>query len=171
MVGARIEPQPPMSLIIRRAEPNDAALVHGFVVKLAEYEKLGHEVEATVEQVRAHLFGEDPKVFCEIAELGGEPVGFALWFYTFSTFQGRHGIWLEDLFVDPVARGTGVGKALLAHLARRCVDEGLGRFEWWVLDWNEPAIEFYKSQGAVMQDEWTVCRVSGAELTALAGKP
>lgn len=160
-----------MSLIIRRAESADAALVHGFVVKLAEYEKLSHEVEASVEQIGAQLFGDDPKVFCEIAELDGEPVGFALWFYTFSTFQGRHGIWLEDLYVDPETRGKGIGKALLAALAKRCVDEGLGRFEWWVLDWNEPAIQFYQSQGAVMQNEWTVCRVSGAELTALAGKP
>ena len=160
-----------MSLIIRRAESADAALVHGFVVKLAEYEKLSHEVEASVEQIGAQLFGDDPKVFCEIAELDGEPVGFALWFYTFSTFQGRHGIWLEDLYVDPETRGKGIGKALLAALAKRCVDEGLGRFEWWVLDWNEPAIQFYQSQGVVMQNEWTVCRVSGAELTALAGKP
>lgn len=160
-----------MSLIIRRAESADAALVHGFIVKLAEYEKLSHEVEASVEQIGAQLFGDDPKVFCEIAELDGEPVGFALWFYTFSTFQGRHGIWLEDLYVDPETRGKGIGKALLAALAKRCVDEGLGRFEWWVLDWNEPAIQFYQSQGAVMQNEWTVCRVSGAELTALAGKP
>ena len=160
-----------MSLIIRRAESADAALVHGFIVKLAEYEKLSHEVEASVEQIGAQLFGDDPKVFCEIAELDGEPVGFALWFYTFSTFQGRHGIWLEDLYVDPETRGKGIGTALLAALAKRCVDEGLGRFEWWVLDWNEPAIQFYQSQGAVMQNEWTVCRVSGAELTALAGKP
>lgn len=159
-----------MSLIIRRAESADAAVVHGFIVKLAEYEKLSHEVEASVEQTGAQLFRDDPKVFCEIAELDGEPVGFALWFYTFSTFQGRHGIWLEDLYVDPETRGKGIGKALLAALARRCVDEGLGRFEWWVLDWNEPAIQFYQSQGAVMQNEWTVCRVSGAELTALAGK-
>ncbi|AEQ51963.1 GNAT family N-acetyltransferase [Pelagibacterium halotolerans] len=160
-----------MELCIRKAVAADANLIRGFVGKLAEYEKLSHEVEATAEQLGAQLFGESPKVFCEIAELGGEPVGFALWFYTFSTFQGRHGIWLEDLFVEPEARGKGIGKALLAALARRCVDEGLGRFEWWVLDWNEPSIEFYKSQGAVMQDEWTVCRVSGADLVALAGKP
>jgi GNAT superfamily N-acetyltransferase len=159
-----------MELTIRKVIANDTERVHDFIVKLAEYERLGHEVEATVEQIGTQLFGENPKVFCEIAELDGEPVGFALWFYTFSTFQGRHGIWLEDLYVDHETRGKGIGKALLAHLARRCVDEGLGRFEWWVLDWNEPAIEFYRSQGAVMQDEWTVCRVSGAELHALAGK-
>lgn len=156
---------------IRMAVADDAGLVLDFIVKLAEYEKLGHEVEATVEQIGAQLFGENPRAFCEIAELDGKPVGFALWFYTFSTFQGRHGIWLEDLFVDPEVRGKGIGKALLAHLARRCIDEGLGRFEWWVLDWNTPAIEFYKAQGALMQDEWTVCRVSGADLVALAGKP
>lgn len=159
-----------MSVCIRHARQEDAGLIHDFVRKLAEYEKLGHEVEATAEQLGSHLFAASPKVFCEIAELDGEPVGFALWFYTFSTFQGRHGIWLEDLFVDPAARGKGIGKALLGHLGRRCLDEGLGRLEWWVLDWNEPAIEFYKSQGAVMQDEWTVCRVSGAELDRLAGK-
>ncbi len=144
--------------------------MHRFIVKLAEYEKLSHEVEASENDIADNLFGDNRKVFCEIAELEGEPVGFALWFYTFSTFQGRHGIWLEDLFVEPEARGKGIGKALLAHLARRCIDEGLGRFEWWVLDWNEPSIEFYKSQGAVMQDEWTVCRVSGTDLAALAGK-
>lgn len=159
-----------MSLVIRRAERADAALVHGFIVKLAAYENLAHEVEASVESIAESLFGAAPKIYCEIAEWDGEPVGFALWFYTFSTFQGRHGIWLEDLFVEPELRGKGIGKALLAELARRCVDEGLGRLEWWVLDWNEPSIRFYKSQGAVMQDEWTVCRVSGPELDRLAGK-
>ncbi|WP_417582609.1 GNAT family N-acetyltransferase [Pelagibacterium sp.] len=159
-----------MGLNIRKAAVADAELIHGFVTKLAAYEKLSHEVETTPEQLAASLFGDNPKVFCDIAEVDGKPLGFALWFYTFSTFQGKHGIWLEDLFVEPEARGMGIGKALLAALARRCVDEGLGRFEWWVLDWNEPSIAFYKSQGAVMQDEWTVCRVSGVELTELAGK-
>lgn len=159
-----------MSHTIRSADPADAATIYDFIRKLAEYEKLSHEVEATQEQIAAQLFGESPKVFCEIAEVDGQPVGFALWFYTFSTFQGRHGIWLEDLYVDPEVRGQGIGKALLADLARRCVDEGLGRLSWWVLDWNAPSIAFYKSQGAVMQDEWTVCRVSGDELVTLAGK-
>ncbi|WMT89910.1 GNAT family N-acetyltransferase [Pelagibacterium sp. H642] len=157
-----------MSLIIRRAEPGDAGLVLEFIIKLAEYEKLNDEVSATEADIEKHLFGPEPKVFCEIAEHEGKPVGFALWFYTFSTFQGRHGIWLEDLYVEPGVRGNGIGKALLRHLARRCRNEGLGRLSWWVLNWNEPAIKFYKAQGAVMHDEWTVCRVSGPELEALA---
>lgn len=157
-----------MALNIRRAVENDAALVLEFIIRLAEFEKLNDQVEASEAQIAEALFCDDPKVFCEIAELNGHPVGFALWFYTFSTFQGRHGIWLEDLYVDPGVRGNGIGKALLAHLAKRCVDEGLGRLAWWVLDWNAHAIDFYKAHGAVMQDEWTVCRVSGAELKALA---
>lgn len=157
-----------MTTAIRSAAPGDEDLIHGFIRKLAEYERLGHEVEATAGQLAEHLFGETPRVFCDIAEWEGEPVGFALWFYTFSTFQGRHGIWLEDLYVEPEQRGKGIGKALLAHLARRCVAEGLGRFEWWVLDWNTPSIAFYKAHGAVMQEEWTVCRVSGPDLARLA---
>lgn len=159
-----------MSLTIRRAAPDDAGLIHQFVLKLAEYEKLSHEVEAGEADLARDLFGPEPRVFCEIAEWEGEPAGFALWYYTYSTFLGRHGIWLEDLFVDPDMRGKGIGKALLAHLAKLCSDEGLGRLEWWVLDWNEPSIQFYKAQGAVMQDEWTVCRVNGPALIDLAAK-
>jgi GNAT superfamily N-acetyltransferase len=159
-----------MALKIRRAVEADASLVLEFIIKLAEFEKLNDQVEATDAQIAEALFGADPKVFCDIAEVDGMPVGFALWFYTFSTFQGRHGIWLEDLYVEPSARGNGVGKALLAHLAKRCTDEGLGRLSWWVLNWNENAIKFYKAHGAVMHDEWTVCRVSGPELVKLAGQ-
>jgi Sortase and related acyltransferases len=155
------------SLHIRRATAADAALITEFIRALAAYEKLEHEAKATEADIARDLFGADPKVFCEIAEWEGEPVGFALWFYTYSTFQGRHGIWLEDLYVDPAMRGKGIGKALLVHLARRCVDEGLGRLEWWVLDWNEPSINFYKSQGGVMQDEWTKVRVDGDALLKL----
>jgi GNAT superfamily N-acetyltransferase len=154
-------------LAIRPAAAADADLIVDFIRQLAVYEKLEHEAKATAADIARDLFGPDPKVFCEIAEWQGEPVGFALWFYTYSTFQGRHGIWLEDLYVDPAMRGKGVGKALLVQLARRCVEEGLGRFEWWVLDWNEPSIEFYKSQGGVMQDEWTKVRVDGEALEAL----
>lgn len=154
-------------LVIRPAVSDDAALVVKFIADLAEYEKLSHEAKATDEDILRDLFGADPKVFCEIAEWQGKPVGFALWFYTYSTFQGRHGMWLEDLFVDPALRGKGIGKALLVHLARRCVAEGLGRFEWWVLDWNEPSIDFYKSQGGIMQDEWTKVRVDGEALIKL----
>jgi GNAT superfamily N-acetyltransferase len=155
-------------LSIRPAVSSDAKTIVEFIKDLAEYEKLAHEAKATEADILRDLFGRDPKVFCEIAEWQGRPVGFALWFYTYSTFQGRHGIWLEDLFVDPGLRGKGIGKALLIHLAGRCVGEGLGRFEWWVLDWNEPSIEFYKSQGGVMQDEWTKVRVDGEALLALS---
>lgn len=155
------------SLIIRPAIAADARQIVGFIEKLAEYEKLSHEAKASEADILRDLFGPEPKVFCEIAEWDGEPVGFTLWFYTYSTFQGRHGIWLEDLFVDPSMRGKGIGKALLVNLARRCVAEGLGRFEWWVLDWNEPSIDFYKSQGGVMQDEWTKVRVDGDALLRL----
>jgi GNAT superfamily N-acetyltransferase len=158
------EPHP---LTIRAAAPADAGLVLGFIRALAAYEKLEHEVLATEADISRDLFGADPKVFCEIAEWEGAPVGFALWFYTYSTFQGRHGIWLEDLYVDPALRGKGIGKALLVHLAQRCVRENLGRFEWWVLDWNEPSIQFYKGQGGVMQDEWTKVRVEGEALLRL----
>ena len=155
------------SLTIRPAIAEDAATIIGFIRALAEYEKLAHEVVATEADIARDLFGADPKVYCEIAEWEGAPVGFTLWFYTYSTFQGRHGIWLEDLYVDPALRGKGIGKALLADLAQRCVREGLGRFEWWVLDWNAPSIEFYRSQGGVMQDEWTKVRVEGEALAKL----
>src|SRR5690606_1861749 len=155
------------NLSIRPAIISDAAQIVHFIRELADYEKLLHEVKITKADIERDLFGAEPKVFCEIAEWDGVPVGFALWFYTYSTFQGRHGIWLEDLYVQPDQRGRGIGKALLQHLARRCVAEGLGRFEWWVLDWNEPSIEFYKSQGGVMQDEWTKVRVEGEELRRL----
>ena len=156
-----------MTMAIRSATRDDAALIVRFISALAEYEKLAHEAKATEADILRDLFAADPKVFCEIAERDGQPVGFALWFYTYSTFQGRHGIWLEDLFVDPEARGLGIGKALLTNLAQRCVREGLGRFEWWVLDWNTPSIDFYRSQGGVMQDEWTKVRVEGEALARL----
>jgi GNAT superfamily N-acetyltransferase len=159
-----------MTLAIRPATVADTDLVVGFITDLAAYEKLEHEARATPADIARDLFGENPKVFCDIAEWEDRPAGFALWFYTYSTFQGRHGIWLEDLFVDPALRGKGIGKALLVHLARRCVAEQLGRLEWWVLDWNEPSIDFYKSQGAVMQDEWTKCRVDGEALAWLGAK-
>jgi len=159
-----------VSLVIRPAIAQDAATIVAFILKLAQYEKLEHEAKATEADIVRDLFGAVPKVFCEIAEWDGKPVGFALWFYTYSTFQGRHGIWLEDLYVDPELRGKGIGKALLVDLAQRCVREGLGRFEWWVLDWNEPSIEFYQAQGGVMQDEWTKVRVEGDDLLRL-GRP
>ncbi len=156
-----------MSLSIRTAVAADAGLIVRFVADLAAYEKLSHEAKASEADITRDLFGSNPKVFAEIAEWDGKPIGFTLWFYTYSTFQGRAGIWLEDLYVDPALRGKGIGKALLSNLARRCVAEQLGRFEWWVLDWNQPSIDFYISQGAVLQDEWTKCRVDGAALLAL----
>ncbi len=157
-----------MTLTIRKAEERDAALVFSFIRDLAEYERLAHEVDATEIDVAQALFGPNPRVFADIAEWDGKPAGFALWFYNFSTFRGRHGIYLEDLFVRPEFRSRGVGKALLKHLARRCVAEGLARLEWWVLDWNEPALRFYRSIGAAPMDEWTVQRVTGEALVQLA---
>jgi GNAT superfamily N-acetyltransferase len=152
----------------RPAVPTDSALIYQFVRDLAEYEKLLDAVEATENDMTAALFGENPRAFCDIAELDGQPVGFALWFYNYSTFVGRHGIYLEDLFVRPSARGGGAGKALLAGLARRCVDEKLGRLEWAVLDWNAPSIAFYDSLGAAALDDWIVRRMTGEALARLA---
>lgn len=157
-----------MTLTIRTATQSDASIVLAFIRELAEYEKLLHEVEASEADIARDLFGEAPRVFCDIAELDGDAVGFALWFYTYSTFQGRHGLYLEDLFVRPEARGRGVGKALLARLARRCIDQGLGRLRWWVLNWNEPSIAFYRSLGAEAKDEWTTFGLEGAALARLA---
>jgi GNAT superfamily N-acetyltransferase len=157
-----------MSLHIRRARPGEAGLVLSLVRELAEYEKLLHEVEAGEAGIDAALFADHPLLFCEIAEWQGEPVGFAVWFLNFSTFAGRPGLYLEDLFVRPAQRGKGIGKALLAHLAKQCVANGWSRLQWSVLDWNAPSIEFYKSLGAVLMDEWTLCRVSGPALAALA---
>ncbi|CAN7214955.1 GNAT family N-acetyltransferase [Phenylobacterium sp. LjRoot219] len=156
-------------LIIRPAAPTDAAAIMGFIGELAEYERLSHAVEASEADIARDLFGPSPRAWCDIAELDGEPVGFALWFYNYSTFKGRAGIYLEDLFVRPAARRGGAGKALLRRLARRCVDEGLGRLEWAVLDWNAPAIGFYDALGTEALDDWTVRRVSGAALAKLAG--
>ncbi|RDI60747.1 L-amino acid N-acyltransferase YncA [Microvirga subterranea] len=158
----------PMSITICQAEPRDAPLVFDFIRELAEYERLAHEVDATEADIAGALFGTQPRVFADIAEWSGEPAGFALWFYNFSTFRGRHGIYLEDLYVRPAFRSKGIGKALLRHLARRCVAEGLPRLEWWVLDWNEPALRFYRSIGAAPMDEWTVQRVTGEPLLKLA---
>ena len=156
-------------LAVRPAWPGEAGLVLDFIRELADYEKLADEVAATEDQIDLALFGTMPRAFCEIAEWDGAPAGFALWFYNFSTFRGKHGIYLEDLYVRPDFRGKGIGKAILKRLAERCVDEGLGRLEWWVLDWNTPSIAFYKSIGAVAMDDWTVFRLTGDALNDLAG--
>ena len=157
-----------MSLTVRVATLLDAPLILQFIHELADYERLAHEVEATEADIRRDLFGENPRSFCDIAELDGQPVGFALWFYNYSTFRGRAGIYLEDLFVKTSARGTGAGKALLRGLAQRCVDAELGRLEWAVLNWNAPSIAFYDSLGATAKTEWTVRRLDGAALENLA---
>jgi GNAT superfamily N-acetyltransferase len=158
-----------MSVIVRAATPDDAATIFGFIRDLAEYEKLLDEVTATPEGIARDLFGETPRVFCDIAEVDGEAVGFAVWFYNYSTFRGRHGIYLEDLFVRPEARGKGAGKALLAGLARRCIAEGLPRLDWAVLDWNAPSIAFYDSLGADALEDWIIRRLSGEALRKMAG--
>lgn len=157
-----------MSLSIRTAQPGEAGLVLGFIRKLADYERRLDEVVASEAEIEAALFDPTPRTFCDIAEWNGEVVGFAIWFYNFSTFWGRNGIYLEDLFVEPDHRGKGIGKALLRHLARKCRDEGLPRLQWWVINWNEPSIAFYKSLGAVPMDEWTVYRLTGEPLKRLA---
>ena len=158
-----------MTLSIRSARRGEAALVLAMIRELADYEKLSHEAVSSEADIDDALFSANPRAFCDIVEWDGEPAGFALWFYNYSTFTGRHGIYLEDLYVRPEFRGKGLGKALLQALARRCVDEKLTRLQWWVLNWNKPSIDFYESLGAEAQSEWTVYRVSGDALQRLAG--
>ena len=154
--------------MIRPARPSDAADIHRLVRELADYERSAGQVVATEDDLRRALFGERPAVFALIAEHEGSAAGLALWFLSYSTWTGRHGIYLEDLYVTPGLRGHGYGRALLAELARICVERGYGRLEWSVLDWNAPAIGFYASLGAVSMDEWTVNRLTGPALIALA---
>lgn len=156
-------------IAIRPATVEDTPLILSFIRELAEYEKLSHEVVATEEALRASLFGERPFAEVLLAFVRGEPLGFALFFHNFSTFLGKPGIYLEDLYVRPEHRGTGAGRALLARLARLAVERGCGRLEWWVLDWNEPAVGFYKRIGARAMDDWTVYRLTGDALERLAG--
>ena len=159
-----------MDLAIRIARADDCATILGFIRDLAEYEKLAHEVVADETQLRATLFGARPAAEVLIADLAGEPVGFALFFTSYSTFLAKPGLYLEDLFVRPSARSRGVGGALMAALAKVAVERNYGRFEWAVLDWNEPALKFYRSLGAVPMAEWTVQRLTGAPLAALAAR-
>ena len=155
-------------LEIRPAQRSDTALIFDFVRKLAEYERLLHAIVATEADVLRDLFGTNPRGFCDLAFWDAAPAGFALWFHNYSTFRGRHGLYLEDLFVEPAYRGRGIGKALLRHLAKRCQADGLARLEWQVLDWNAPSIAFYKSLGAVPVDDWTVFRLTDGALKKLA---
>jgi GNAT superfamily N-acetyltransferase len=154
--------------MIRPATPQDVPHIHRLMRELAEYERSLDEVTATEDDLRQALFADQPAIFAHVAEHEGSVAGFALWFLNYSTWLGRHGIYLEDLYVTPALRGSGLGRALLGELARVCVQRGYGRLEWWVLDWNAPARGFYESVGAVAMDEWTVHRLAGPALHALA---
>jgi GNAT superfamily N-acetyltransferase len=156
-------------LRIRDALPSDSAVIYRLVRELAEYEKLLHEVVSTEADLARDLFRANPHLFAMVAEADGEPVGIAIWHYTYSTFAGRHGIWLEDLYVRPAHRGKGYGKAVLQHLAARAVADDCRFLEWNVLDWNEPAIRFYESLGAKSFEGWITKFIEGAALKRLAG--
>ena len=158
-----------MTISIRPAIAEDLPLIASLIRALADYEKLSHEVRFDEAVLGQKLFGARPYAEVVIGELDGTPQGFALFFHNFSTFEGKPGIYLEDLFVKPEARGSGLGKALLSHLAALAIERDCARLEWWVLDWNEPSIGFYKSLGAKFMDEWTVMRVDGKALLHLGG--
>jgi GNAT superfamily N-acetyltransferase len=155
---------------IRPARPADLPAVLGLIRALAEYEGALDEVQVTEADLAQTLFGPDPSVFAHVAELDGQVAGFALWFVNYSTWTGQPGMYLEDLFVTPGLRRSGLGRRLLAELARICVDQGYARLDWAVLDWNAPALEFYKSLGAEHLETWRPCRLTGAALRALAGQ-
>ena len=157
-----------MSVTLRPATPADRDDVLRLIHALAAYERAPEAVTATPADLDATLFSPDPRVFCHVAEVDGRVVGMAVWFLNYSTWHGRHGIYLEDLFVEEAHRGRGLGRALLRTLAGLCVARGYTRLQWWVLDWNEPAIGFYRRLGAAPMDEWTVFRVEGEALAALA---
>jgi GNAT superfamily N-acetyltransferase len=156
------------SIAVREATPADVPLIHALIRELAEYERLAHTVVSTEANLSRNLFGERPAAEVLIGELDGGPCGYALFFRTFSTFVGRPGHYLEDLYVRPAARGRGVGRALLSRLAALTLERGYGRLEWAVLDWNAPAIEFYRRMGAAMLDDWRICRLAGESLRAAA---
>ncbi len=154
-------------MIIRPAKSEEVGEVLQLIQDLAIYEKAPEQVEASKEDLLNTIFSSDPRVFCDLVEVDGQIAGMAIWFLNYSTWQAKHGIYLEDLFIKPEYRGRGYGKALLKHLAKICDEKGYGRLQWWVLDWNSPAIEFYKSLGAEAMDEWTVYRTSGKALKDL----
>ena len=153
---------------IRLAKPADIDDIHRLIYELAVYEKAPEQMVATVDQINQSLFKDNPDAFCHIAEVDGQIVGIALWFLNYSTWLGKPGIYLEDLFVQSEYRGHGIGKGFMKTLAQLCTERGYERFQWWVLDWNKPSIEFYKSLGAVPMDEWTVFRLSGDALKKFA---
>ena len=158
-----------MNITIRPSHREDAALILRFITELAIYEKAGDQVAATVESIEASLFGEDSPARALICEVDGEPAGYAVYFFNYSTWQAKKGLYLEDLYISPAMRGVGAGKYLLQQLAAIAVDNGCGRFEWSVLDWNQPAIDFYLSIGAQPQDEWVRYRMTGSPLRDFAG--
>lgn len=157
-------------IALRAARRDDVAQILSFIRELGEYEKLAHEAVADEATLAAQLFGDNPAAEVVIAEVDGKPAGFALFFHNFSTFIGKRGLYLEDLFVRPEFRGVGLGHRLMVHLSRLAVERDCGRFEWSVLDWNQPAIDFYRRLGAVPLDQWTVQRVAGDALAALAAR-
>lgn len=161
----------PLSYVLRRAEPRDVDAIVALIAELAEFERLTHLLEVTADTLAPHLFGERPVVECMVGEIDGEVVAFALFFTNFSTFLGKPGLYLEDLYVRPAHRGSGLGKALLEHLGALAVERGCGRFEWSVLDWNERAIRFYEGMGATVLPDWRICRVTGEALARFAGEP
>jgi GNAT superfamily N-acetyltransferase len=153
---------------IRLAEPSDVSDIHRLIYELAVYEKAPDEMVATLEQIESSLFTDRPVAHCHVAEVDGKIVGIALWFLNYSTWLGKPGIYLEDLYVQPEFRGHGIGKGFMKTLAQLCIERGYERFQWWVLDWNEPSIEFYKSLGAIPMNEWTVFRLHGDALKNFA---
>ena len=152
---------------IRPAKREEVGEVLQLIQDLATYEKAPDQVEASRDDLLNTIFAKEPRVFCDLVEVDGQIAGMAIWFLNYSTWQAKHGIYLEDLYIKPEFRARGYGKALLKHLAQICDKEGYGRLQWWVLDWNSPAIEFYKSFGAEAMDEWTVYRTSGQALKNL----
>jgi GNAT superfamily N-acetyltransferase len=154
--------------MIREAKIDDVEAIYQLIIELAIYEKEPNAVIASVEDIRENLFGANPVAFCHVAEVDGQVVGIAIWFLNYSTWLGKAGLYLEDLFVKPEFRGSGLGLKLMKTLAQLCVNRGYERFQWWVLDWNEPSINFYKSIGAEAMDEWTVYRLSGSALKSFA---
>ena len=156
---------------LRPAEPRDVSAIVALITELAEFEQLTHLLEVTPDKLAPHLFGQRPVAECVVGEVAGEVVAFALFFTNFSTFLARPGLYLEDLYVRPAHRGSGLGKALLAHLGRLAAERGCGRFEWSVLDWNANAIAFYEKLGATVMPDWRICRISGERLQRLQEEP
>jgi len=155
-------------LTLRPADPDDIPLILAFIRELAEYERAPEQAVARPEDIQRYLFGPQPLAYAVMADWNGEPAGFALWFYNFSTWEGKPALYLEDLFVRPVFRGKGIGKALLKHLAAIALAQGCTRYVWQVLDWNTPSLDFYKAMGATVLQEWLTCRVEGEALHRLA---